>query len=650
MIINPPLHEITLTDVVGIDTETSGLNPNNEKILVIAITTKGNTFVIDVNKYDKFTLTTFLKRLQNVTTLIAHNAKFDASFLYTNFSIEYTNWFCTQLASEILENKPERVRHNLPATIMRYLGIQLIDDSKKRVMQRSFVGLKLGDKLSVEQLIYAGEDTKYLIDLYKKQAVLLRDLKLDKAAKLDNRLLTVLMKMEVGGCLIDVDNWKRLINDEWLGKKESIEQAMDDELRSLSETYPQLKGKFTRERKKQILYVLDIFGNTTEISNENKGNVNYGSQDQIKEIFRVLNEPIPLTRNKKTKEEKESVDENSLKTYVNENPQSPLLKFLELLLEYREYGKLISTYGEKFLSLLDENNCIHTSFSQCKTATGRLSSLSPNLQNIPSRGNGGKLRDFFISKPGYSMVTCDMASAEVYIAADYSQDQLLLDSILNGDDMHSKLASVSFSIIFDTPVKVTKSEDPITIKGHEFVPDTLRTVHKSVLFAKFYKAGAARVYQVLAKYINIFYDTPEERLSIADKVSLALDKELPKLSKYLSDIIDQANKKGYLRGSKLGRIRWFKENAYGDAANMPIQNTNSEAMKIALINIDKYLEETGYGRLVLTVHDESLSEVKDEYAEEAAKVIRQITADALSWFLTTVKGGASINIKKHWEK
>src|SRR5690606_24302005 len=134
-------------------------------------------------------------------------------------------------------------------------------------------------------------------------------------------------------------------------------------------------------------------------------------------------------------------------------------------------------------------------------ATGRLSSKAPNLQNIPATDHVDKdVRRFFIARPGYKLITCDMNSAEIAIAADYSGEPLLLDSLVKGTDMHSELASISFSIIFGQPVIISKSIDPISINGIRFIPEQLRNAHKSVVFAKFYKAGAKRVYSVLAEY------------------------------------------------------------------------------------------------------------------------------------------------------
>lgn len=273
--------------------------------------------------------------------------------------------------------------------------------------------------------------------------------------------------------------------------------------------------------------------------------------------------------------------------------------------------------------------------------------VTGQCQNFPSDGDGGVIRECFLADEGHLMITSDMHMAEIRIAADYSKDRLLLKAVKEGDDMHSKLASVSFSIIFGEPVEVSKSTEPIVIKGVTFTPDELRTVHKSATFCKFYKGGPKRIYGVLSKYINMFHQ--KGGMKIAYKVSEALDNEMKGLSYYLLDVISEANRRGYLIG-KYGRIRYFRPNAFGSAANYKIQNANGEAIKMAMVRVDKYLTENNLGRIVLSVHDELACSVRADKAEEAAVVIKQIMADSLEFFLDEVEGGASVTIAKHWKK
>ena len=144
----------------------------------------------------------------------------------------------------------------------------------------------------------------------------------------------------------------------------------------------------------------------------------------------------------------------------------------------------------------------------------------------------------------------------------------------------------------------------------------------------------------------------DKRMKVAEEISNKFDANLPVLTKFLTATIDQANKVGYLRGV-LGRLRWFKKGtAWGNAANFPIQNANAEAMKMALIRLDKYIEANAGldARLVLNVHDEVVVEVREDQAEELAPVVKNQVAQALELVLDNLPGGASVKYGDHWEK
>jgi DNA polymerase I-like protein with 3'-5' exonuclease and polymerase domains len=574
--------------------------------------------------------------------VVAHNAKFDCGFIYANYGVLLRNWWCTQVASQIITNgKYEFIgKHSLPEVIERYLNVKLEFSENKKLLQKSFTSqYSIGD-FTAKQLRYAADDVKYLIPLYQKQSRAIENLTMKAISQLEMKLIGILAKMEIEGCLVDKENWRKLVHEQWEPELEEIERRLDVELGLIIPNF--------KSRRKAVVTSLCLF-DAPVVQTISNDCINYASSAQLVDIFKLAGEQVPTTA-----DGKESCDEITLTTYVNERPNSRLKPFIKVLLEYREVYKRISTYGEKFLAQLDKNNFIHTAYTQTFTATGRLSSKAPNLQNIPAPQKGKAhtdIRRFFISRPGYSLITCDMSSAEVRIAADYSGEELLLDSLFKGADMHSELASLSFSIIFGEPITITKSEEPIEVKGQTVIPVELRDKHKSVVFAKFYKAGAKRIYSVLAEYINMFH-SEEDRLDIAGKISKALDTRMPKLSKYLTGLIEKAQREGFLRTSKLGRIRFFDSEVYGEAANAPIQGTNAEAIKIAMIKAYELFEEHPEwdARVVMNVHDELVCEALDEYAEVVAKEVQIIMTNALQYFLSVVEGGASSSISKFWKK
>ena len=645
MILNPT--RIVLSPIVGLDLETTGLRAWEEKVRLIIIITDSETYVLEPDKYSTEFISSVFEAMCDCSMVIAQNAKFDCGFIYSNYGVLLTNWWCTLIASQILTNGKDDVHgHSLKDVLQRYLGVSLTHGEDKKLLQKSFTTAYFTGNFSSKQLTYAVEDVKYLPQLQKVQEEKIKDLQLTSIIELENKLIPVLSKMEVQGVLIDKVGWQSVIEDHWKPTLHAIEHKLDQEV-------DVLRG-YVSGRNKQRVISFDLFGHHTEQIICSSTAINYASPSQIIELFRELEEPVPTHPGPRPGEITESVDDPTLSKYVNENPGTRLKTFIRILKDYREQSKLLSTYGESFLAMLDKNSHIHTLYTQSYTKTGRLSSKEPNLQNIPSPSKSAPhndVRKFFIARPGYKLITCDMASAEVCIAADYSQEPLLLDAILRGTDMHSELASITFSIIFGKPVKITNDNQTIHTGLSSYTASDLRQVHKTVLFAKFYKAGANRVYSTLAGYINPLYETLKERLEIAGKVSRALDKKMPKLNQYLTSLINKAHEDGFLRTSKLGRIRYFNTSHYGECANAPIQGTNAEAIKIAMLNADKYFEDGNIpGRLCMNVHDELVCEVKEEFAEEAAKAIQKIVGNALGFFLTTVPGKASVEINNHWKK
>ena len=617
--LNPPLEEINLWGVsaIDMDLETNGLIPWKSVIRIIALKIGSDKYLIQPEYYETSELVKFFEGINtNKIKVRGHNIKFDANFIMYHYNVLLNDMSCTMLMSQLVQGGSRLFNNALDNCLEYYLGI-VQEKGKKKEMQKSFLGK---GALTAEQFNYALGDIDYLealeVELYKR----LEDMGLTKVYLLEQKLLRTLVKMETTGCLIDLRSWKKKLG-EWENKKKELLTLLDAEYMKL--------------------YPYSLFAN-----------LNYSSPKQVIDFFKKLGLPAPLKEDRKGKDvvSRESVDEGALDNYLNEYPDTPVTHFVTLLKQYREYDKLISTYGDSFLERLDESDHIHTTYTQCTTATGRLSSKNPNLQNIPSdkSGEGGVVREYFIAPPGHKIITCDMASAEIVLAADFSGEPLLVKSIEEGVDMHSELATISASIIYGRYVRISKSTEPLVLDKATIIPQEFRDIHKSVTFSKFYKGGPKRVYDILSRYINPVHPA-KRRTMIAKRISEAIDRALPKLSSYLTQQIDQANSQGWLTITKLGRRRKFDTKVHGEAANAKIQGSNGEAMKIAMVNTDRYLETIG-GWMVLSVHDEIAAVVCDEYADDAAKEIQRIMADALTWQLSKLKGSASAKVKPYWEK
>ncbi len=283
------------------------------------------------------------------------------------------------------------------------------------------------------------------------------------------------------------------------------------------------------------------------------------------------------------------------------------------ILEYRQVTKLKSTYVDGLLKVADENGRVHTTFKQTGTATGRLSSAEPNLQNIPIRTElGRELRKFFIPN----------AEDRVLIDADYSQIELRLLADIAGDSAMQEAFTAGFDIHTDTASRVFGvSKDAVTVE--------LRKKAKAINFGIMYGMGE----HSLSEDLGISYG---EARSYIDSYL----QSYPDIRHYLDEIVVSAYEKGYVT-TKLGRRRHIPELAesnkmrkkFGErvAMNSPIQGTAADIIKLSMIRVHKRLSESGLdAHMILQVHDELIIESSRADAEAALKLLCEEMEGALS--------------------
>lgn len=272
-------------------------------------------------------------------------------------------------------------------------------------------------------------------------------------------------------------------------------------------------------------------------------------------------------------------------------------KIIEGLLKYRELQKLFSTYVNPLPKIVDKNSRIHTSFDQLGTATGRISSSDPNLQNIPARGEwGGKIRRGFIAEEGCKLAAFDYSQMELRIAAHISGDQKMKEYFEAGEDIHTMTAAEVFGI--------SKSE----------VTKDMRFRAKALNFGILYGMGAPG----FAKSAEISRD---EAQSFIDSYFT----KFPAINDYIERTKDFARKNGYV-ATMLGRKRFLPEinsktphlraQAERMAINHPIQGTNADIIKMAMVEVH------GKYQMLLQIHDELLFEIADGKIEETYPEIK----------------------------
>jgi DNA polymerase-1 len=282
------------------------------------------------------------------------------------------------------------------------------------------------------------------------------------------------------------------------------------------------------------------------------------------------------------------------------------------LLEYRQLSKLKSTYVDGLLQLMEPTtHRVHTSFNQTIASTGRLSSSNPNLQNIPVRTEvGRRIRRAFLADPGSQLLAADYSQVELRILAHITHEPSLVEAFAQDEDIHSATASQLFKVPLD---EVTSDQ---------------RRLAKTVNFAVLYGQSAFGLARVTGM-----------SNSEAAEFIRNYEKTFPLVRKYVEETLFQARTQGYVQ-TLLGRKRYLpdmaglqvaqRQAAEREAINMPIQGTNADMIKIAMIHLDEAIHARRLRtRNILQVHDELVLETPDEEMREAAELVRECMIGAL---------------------
>ena len=348
-----------------------------------------------------------------------------------------------------------------------------------------------------------------------------------------------------------------------------------------------LGEQYTREIAERKAEVIEACG---------QGEFNLNSPRQLGE---VLFEKMKLPHGKKTS------TGYSTSAEVLENLRWDAPRVIEPLLRYRQLSKLNGTYVEGLLPLVDANGRVHSTFDQTATATGRLSSSEPNLQNIPVRTEEGReLRKVFIPRDGWVLLDADYSQIELRLMAHFSGDAALIDAFRNGEDIHARTASE----IFDVPP--------------EWVTPELRSRAKAVNFGLIYGISG----------FGLSRNTGVSRKEAASFIEKYFRK-YPGVKRFMDEATGEGIRRGYAL-TLMNRRRYLPElqspkaniREFGKRAamNTPIQGTAADLMKLAMVRVDEALRrENLESRLILQVHDELLLECPPEEASRAAELLRE---------------------------
>jgi len=337
-----------------------------------------------------------------------------------------------------------------------------------------------------------------------------------------------------------------------------------------------------------------------------------------KQVGELLFENLGLKGKRKTKSGSYSTDADSLEALRDEHP------IIEKLLEYRKYQKLLSTYIIAIPKLVNKKTGrVHTSFNQTGTATGRLSSSDPNLQNLPIREEDGeRIRSAVkAQRDDYVLLSADYSQIELRVLAHLTNDETLINAFNKGEDIHALTAAAIFGVKIDD------------------VDYNMRRVGKVVNFSLVYGSSPYG----LAENLKIPVEDAKDFMN-------RYFKTYQKVKEYQESSLKVATQKGYVE-TIFGRKRFLKNITTGKSElkriviNTPIQGSAADIMKLAMINLYKKLPKEA--KLILQVHDEVVIELPKEIVEETKKTVQDCMENAVK---LKIPLKVDISVGKNWQK
>ena len=554
-------------DCMVLDTETSDLDPLVADLVGLSVCVNADrAFYIPIGHRDEDgkllpgqpakknvfkILRPFLEN-ENLPKL-GHNLKFDYAIIREQgegLSLKGPLWD-TMIASYLLD--PGRRTFKLDDLCREILDLKMTTFSevtKGDKRPEAFVYVPLEDARN-----YSCEDVHGACLLWEEFRPKLEKQELWQLfAELETPLLPILAEMELAGIRVDTDLLQELSRE--FGEK----------LAALEKEIYRLAGQ----------------------------EFNINSPRQLGEI---LFEKLKLPHGRKTKTGYSTDVKVLEKLSFHELPQAMLL--------HRNLSKLQYTYVDKLAGLVHpKTGRVHTSFNQTVTATGRLSSSNPNLQNIPVRTEEGqRIRQAFVPEKGHVFVSGDYSQIDLRVLAHYSQDKALLEAFRSGQDIHNRTAA---EIFFVSPMLITPQ---------------MRRVAKTINFGIVYGMSSFG----LAAQLNV---SRREAQTFIERYF----KHYGGVQKFMEDIVKQARKDRYVT-TLLNRIRYLpdinssnrvsREFAERTAINTPIQGTAADIIKLAMIRVDRELKKSGFkARMLLQIHDELVFEVPNKEVQETEKLVK----------------------------
>ncbi len=623
---------------LGYDVESTGLKviEGIDKLLLMQLGTEEVAYLFDPRKIDGRMLAPILED-PNILK-IGHNLKFDYQATRKELGIQLDGMFDTMLAYRLLtsglvedgqggfvpvgmtnKNKKQFPYKGLAFLAKKFLGIDM-----DKSVRTSFINHQYHKEFTPTQLQYAADDVLYLHPLCDILSGMLQSEGLIDTALLEFEFIRPVSEMELNGVTINQEHWRRIIKD--------------------AKAQSEIVGK-------EIVAILEPFQSQNTLFGASA--VNISSKDQILDAFEQLGHRL------------ENTEEKTLK-YVDH----PLAS---LLLQWRGYDKLVSTYGETVLKKISRiDHRLHGTFHQLGTHTGRLSAENPNLQNMPQDREDEVIkisfRKCFEALPGNKILTADYSQCELRILAELSHDRRFVEIFEGGGDLHIITAQQVCGFTdsnLDIYNEVKKKDNPSVNLLDLYNEADVSTYHQVYDFRS------------KTKVINFGIAYGLSAWSLAERFKIPQDEAERILENYFSTYngikrwLDHNGRESIaLRHSKtiLGRKRYYtladpedekmfrrsKNAVRRTGNNAVIQGTNADITKEALNRLQRIYDKREGAKLIFTVHDEIVSEVAEDKVDEIAEIKSEVMRQAFHRFVQTVPVGkddkVEVTIADHWTK
>lgn len=638
--------ETNLHKYIALDIETSNgkgggsLNEYDPQSSIALVQLKEYEGEIELLRWNQETHDKIQKYVDDGYIFILHNAMFDASWLLHKHNLYLPNLWDTQIASQVLnagKMMPDeatramqrygeknmdylgtwnplfhesdenlevkrggyRFSHSLQATVRRYAGESL---------QKDQGNTDWAGTLTEEQRRYAEDDVRYLHKTVERQMYYIEKHGLERVIDLEMSLTPVLVKMKQKGIFVDLPFWRKAVAG-YLKEANALEERLNLEM-----------GMEMAERSGEMT----LFGTYTPVA------FKVSSPAQLANFFGT-----------------ENADESALR-YIDHPLIPDIMKFKEL-------NKLATTYGEGYFKFIQEDGRIYSGLKQADTATGRLASHRPNLQNIPR----DIYKRVFVAPEGSVLVWFDYSSVESRILAVVSGDEGYLQ-VVNSSDIHWNTAKQVYKLPDDAE-RYHEDGSPVfyEYQGEMIASDELRNKAKGSVFGIAYGISAAGL-------------VGRELAADLDEGQAFLDSftsSYPTLMNYLRGQAADAVSRGYTQ-DPVGRIRWYEldkslpeeeqrrqtSSFSRQAFNMSIQSTSASITKLALVKVNEYLHKLGAGEIVLTIHDSLAVELPKDFPNlrDVVHEVKRLMEDAGVEILPTPEGvGYPVDVEvfdEEWSK